>query len=475
MKKTIALILSGLLLLGTLTACATGAADGMDAPDAGAVLEPAESGDAEVQDRLSFESAVEAQAFAAAMACHNGDFHGSVDLASKSLLWSMAGWYAAWMYTWENVSLFPASATEDFLRAMGCTGEITPPESWIASGDLGVFTAPDGSDYYVFVRQLELMDSLVGVTTAVEVVAAGEDGEANAAVTESFENGAEVTWDYALDFEPNPDTDSAFAWRLTSLEAPRKGPVLLGELSFTWEELCRNNGLAQILSKCPAIQYHGEGLNEGTLGWVFPRDVGLASLFVWSEDVTGQYRGCDFEYSIWADGDRRAMVGAIDERYGSWDELETFILDNFTGLLSMALEYEDEELLWFDCVGPGGLHERLAFDRETLLLRRQEVYYSSDEEPSTTVFVYDETGPAYEFFDSWDGPMRTVTIHYESYETGSSVTRTEEAVLPADWEYFPYEARWGEYTAYMNEGYTEPYVYPGPGGDYEIYLTTAKG
>ena len=40
---------------------------------------------------------------------------------------------------------------------------------------------------------------------------------------------------------------------------------------------------------------------------------------------------------------------------------------------------------------------------------------------------------------------------------------------------FPWEARWGDYTIYMNEGYTRPYSYPGDGVDYTLWLTTAKG
>ena len=76
--------------------------------------------------------------------------------------------------------------------------------------------------------------------------------------------------------------------------------------------------------------------------------------------------------------------------------------------------------------------------------------------------------------------MRTVTTVWEDYVPGDGESferteRTEFARIPADWEYLPYEARWGDYTAYANAGFTEAYSYPGDGVDYSLYLTTAKG
>ena len=478
MKKTIALLLTAVLLLGAVSGCASGPAaqvDEMPDPeiDQGS-QDSSGTEDAAGRTDLTFERDVEAQAFAAAMACHTDDVRGSVDLKDTELLWNMAGWYAAWMSVTSGYDLIPVSRVEDFLRSLGSAAPPEPPGTWVEYGIIAALTAPDGNSYYAFPIHKERMDALLGVTIEVNVTAE-EGGAANAAVTEHFENDASVSWDYALTFVKNPDADSAFPWRLKGMEAPGDGPVILGEINFTWEELAAQNSMKKILSICPAIRFYGEGLNEGMSGWIFPRDVGLAQLFLWGSDISGQYRGCEFEYQTWSDGEKRAMVGAMDENYGSWEYMEDYMLNYFTSLLSMSFDHEDEELFWFDCVGMGGLRVTMAVDKLTLMLRRQEVYYSDNDEASVTVFDYGSTGPAYEFFDSWDGPMRSVTLHWESFETGSPVTRTEVRVLPADWEYLPYDARWGDYTIWMDAGYTRPYVYPGPGGDYSLYLTTAKG
>ena len=58
---------------------------------------------------------------------------------------------------------------------------------------------------------------------------------------------------------------------------------------------------------------------------------------------------------------------------------------------------------------------------------------------------------------------------------GAWTAGAETVELPADWEYIPAEGRYGDYTIYMNEGYTQPYFYPGDNVDYTLYLTTAKG
>ena len=117
----------------------------------------------------------------------------------------------------------------------------------------------------------------------------------------------------------------------------------------------------------------------------------------------------------------------------------------------------------------------MAVDRGTLVLR--ELSHRIDEETPAVVnrFTYTEQPPAFSFLDGWERPLRRVTLVWESYYGGEHQVRTETVQLPDDWEYIPWEGRWGDYTIYMNEGYTIPYFYPGDGVDYTLYLTTAKG
>ena len=72
-------------------------------------------------------------------------------------------------------------------------------------------------------------------------------------------------------------------------------------------------------------------------------------------------------------------------------------------------------------------------------------------------------------------PLRQVTGIWEDWYDGTEHLRREEYYLPGDWEFLPWEGQSGDYTIYMNEGYTRPYFYPGDGMDYTLYLTTAKG
>jgi hypothetical protein len=83
--------------------------------------------------------------------------------------------------------------------------------------------------------------------------------------------------------------------------------------------------------------------------------------------------------------------------------------------------------------------------------------------------------PDFKFLDSWDHSLREVSVTWESYEGQEANRYTETVSIPADWEYLPYECRWGEYTAYTNADYIGDYEYPGDNVDYELFLTTAKG
>ena len=131
-------------------------------------------------------------------------------------------------------------------------------------------------------------------------------------------------------------------------------------------------------------------------------------------------------------------------------------------------------LFRLDCTTVNGETERIAVNRGTLML--EEITQDYLNYPSvTTCFQYTQEPPVYDFLKGWEKPLRTVTVLRESFESGEQKTQTDVLRLPADWEYLPYEGRWGNYTIYMDAGYTKPYAYPGDGVDYTLYMTTAKG
>ena len=77
----------------------------------------------------------------------------------------------------------------------------------------------------------------------------------------------------------------------------------------------------------------------------------------------------------------------------------------------------------------------------------------------------------------WDMPLRSVTAVWEEYDASVSdfSYRTETLQLPYNWEYYPNDARYGDYEIYNNPRYIGPYQYPGDFVDYSIFLTTVKG
>ncbi len=109
------------------------------------------------------------------------------------------------------------------------------------------------------------------------------------------------------------------------------------------------------------------------------------------------------------------------------------------------------------------------------MLRESRFRYGEDSGLVTTIYDYKSPPPELPFLDSWDKPLRTLILHWENFEGSELKTWTETVRVPRDWEYLPYEGRWGNYTVYLDEGYTKPYVYPGDGPGYTLYLTTAKG
>ena len=144
-------------------------------------------------------------------------------------------------------------------------------------------------------------------------------------------------------------------------------------------------------------------------------------------------------------------------------------------LSSDGLERIDGELIYATCLNAFGIMKRIAVDRGTLALREHSyLLENGDLMPYETV-SYDETPPDTSFLDSWEAPLRTVTVHWESFENEAREAHTDLVRLPADWEYLPLEVQFGGYHCWMDEGYTQPYAYPGDGLDYELYLTTAVG
>lgn len=465
MKKLLSLLLCLALLAGLFAVSA--AAD--DA--AGAPAEKDLTGE-------DFTAAVAPQAFAVTMAAWLSGQEDAEALSDPVFLWDAAGWYAAWLYRTEGVDLLSPEELGDFLRSLG-GAEAEMPEGWAENGVVRVLRGLDGSERYDFVQHKTEIDAMLGVDTMVSFVE-GTGSSLTAVLSCFYEDDLSAEWMYALGFEPAEDI---FPYRVTGLRLLDKGPQTDGTLGFTWDELLEANRLENVLQHFPAVRVSTEtelvpddGLN-GT--WLFASGGELAQLSYGEIYAGGEYRGCFFDYETAEDGTGRVQVGHI-EQDPERSHVDRYITDYLEGVVIVQLEKEEDELIWLSCTYRGGYRERIAVDRAALVLRV--IDYSGDMVPPCEVrFDYMKPAPVYPFLESWGGTLRTVTVVWEDFaydeetEEWGPVVRTETVQLPADWEYLPYEARWGDYTAYLDEGYTQPYVYPGDGVDYTLYLTTAKG
>ena len=466
MKKGISLLLCLLLLAGFYPGAAQADAE---------MLTPEET--AQVSAGTSLEEATGAQAFAVTMAAWLADNPEELRLEDPLLLWDAAGWYAAWLYRTEGCDLLTMGETEDFLRSLGLEGEAELPEGWEEYGVVRVLRGRSGELSLDFVQHKLEIDEMLGVSTMVTTLESTED-TVTTLLSCFYEDGLSADWMYALRFA-RAEEGADFPYRLVSLALLDDGPKMDPALDFTWAELLRANRLETLLTDCPAVKID-DGLGTGAT-WLFEDGGELARVSVGESYTGGEFRGCYFEYEEGEDGVLRARIGHVDESAASRGFLDSYLTDYLNGVCIVSLQEDDGELLWLDCVYRGGYHQTVALNRGTLRLHEMDYYYDAEEAPLRTRFATGESAPDFPFLASWDGPMRTVTTVWESFpwsEESGEYERAEETLftrIPADWEYLPYEARWGEYTAYLNAGYTESYAYPGDGVDYTLYLTTAKG
>ena len=475
MKKSLS-VMTALLLIAALL-CGCGSVQAQEAappvspaapaaetaaPDQAAAGEAAE-------DPLSLEDAAGDLAFAAAMACWDLGVSSVGEKEDLSFLWAASGWYAAWLCRVRQVDLLTEAELRDIQLALGGSGE-----NDLARGDMYTplhrLQNSDASFYYDFDQHKLRMNELLGVELELDTREEAAD-TLRTAVTKHFEDGRTVTWEYRLRFEKNPDSGSGFPWRLRSVEEV-SGVVMDGELTFTWDELMAANRLENILSLYPALKVYNRVYDNGIRTWYFPHGDEPAMVELGEGSCAGLFRGCWFEYDELPEGGRRVRIGARSPEKQGWEGLGGEICNYFANVAAIRLDRFDGDLIRIFCDMRIGETVPMAVDRGTLVLREVTYNYSSFSEPSVVVMEYLDPAPECPFLDSWDQELRTVTVMWEDWPDPPVA---ETAEIPMDWEYLPYDARWGNYTAYLNENYTGEYVYPGDGVEYTLYLTTTKG
>ena len=420
---------------------------------------------AQEKDDLAEQTA--AQAFAVAMACWESGFTED-SVRRFEFVWETAGWYAAWLYRTAEADLVREDRLEEFVRSLGWDELPGTPGNWLGSKSPTAFRNEDGSLSYHF-REFHLrIDELLGQTIEISEEPVDALTE-KVSVIEHLAGSDRAVNSCVLTFEKNPDLESSFPYRLSEIGIPEQTPETDPALTFTWEELQEANRLDRILEIYPSVRI-SDGLYEtGVVTWLFLHGNYPVLLTDAYGMVSGQAAGCFFEC------EERPVIRAFEDGAGSMDRLNGFLMEYLNSPALLKLDRIEEDLIWADAVFAGGYRQKLAVDRGTLVLREVMSLSENGEVLGVTLFDYMKPAPNCGFLDSWDQPLRTVTVIWENYHGGARQIRREQIHIPRDWEYFPNEALFGDYTAYTNEEYLGEYCYPGDGSDYLLFLTTVKG
>jgi len=456
MKKVISLCLALLLLCGSVVSAY--AESGKTASAGTETME---------QKAAISEDLIRDQSFSLAMAAWLGGYPDYED--ENMLRQDAAGWYAALQARY-GYDLISEEDITDFLRSVGFTGALWFPESWEEYGIINILTSRDGRRYYDFVSHKNQLAEMLGVSIEYRLETRA-DGTVLASIVHHYEDGDTAEWSYELRYVKNENPSSAFPYRLAELKVCPFVPQIEGNVDFDWEDLRYANRLDIVLMFCPDVHIESD-VGGQTDRWLFRTEERTVDISQNGGQSYGQVNGIDFRQE---GAGSRVLVGKIDPPDAAEGNFNRALSDVFSDLVRLELVRTGEEVYILNCKTRSGAREIMTVNRLTLWIQQLDGIGEDGSLLYSYTFRYDRQPPRFALLEAWDGPLRTVTLAWEDFRSGVLERWTEFVRVPADWEIFPYEGRWGEYTIYMDHGYTRPYQYPGDGVDYTLYLSTAKG
>lgn len=468
LRSLLSILLVGALLGGSLCAAAEPPAERIveSGIPIGAAAEVSET-------QGNLEEDTWAQALAVGMMCWNS-YTDRICPWEPYFAWDATGWYAALLYRVDGIDLLPQSAVDEFQRSLGVIVPVGEADAWLGDSGPRLLRSADGSVNYDFAFHKQRLDELLGVELEFSVEA-GPGLRETVTVRQHYDLRTVAERSFVLMFEENKDAGGTFRYRITDLSIPENVPEVDPALTFSWDLLKEQNGLSKILSMYPAVRIYSRTYNSDDSTWLFLHGTDPVMISDSYGKVTGQFRTCYFELGKSTDGNVRPQVGSVEADAAILQNLENYILGYFDGPAVMKLDRIEGDLIWADAFFSTGYRQKLAFDRGTLVLREVMSLNADGEVGNTTAFDYSAAPDAYRFLDSWDRPLRTIELVWETVSGSERQLRRESIRLPTDWEYFPFECRWGEFTAYTNELCIGDYQYPGDGEGYLLFLTTIKG
>ena len=387
-------------------------------------------------------------AIAAALSYRTLVWNGSMDTDTPEFAWNTAGWYAAYMANLEfsDDAVLPEEQLKE-IRKILLTGEaaMTPPDGIDAETE-----TRDGKTCWIFPEIYEAFHSYLGVVSEVSC----ENVKKNAYVVTirdhlRFDVVEETVFNVTFKEENDGYTLSEFS----------RNEFI--DLDFTPDMLRAANHLSNLFSIYDNLTITEDYLSGyGSLIYSAKTDNGYA---LWMDDgSTGYYD--EFQFNA-GDGEAgRVSILPVDTS-SDWldDYVVTWLLPDEKAYLTRLTCTEEEEIFFVDY---GSSSTVFTVDRGTLALKKLESFDENDDSYYMAKFSYGGKLPEPDTIAAWKGPLRTVSLKL-LYSDGETLGLT--FTIPADWEFDVFEyCPWG--TAYLDEGCTEPYEYPGDGIDYTIFV-----
>ncbi|MBQ7957862.1 MAG: hypothetical protein IJ279_07470 [Clostridia bacterium] len=259
----------------------------------------------------------------------------------------------------------------------------------------------------------------------------------------------------------------------------------------TVKEVAEANLLENLLKRNKCVYFKTESDYETTTEAYFSFnseivravDQTLHNYYEEGEDinfVTGEYKG----ESILSVNKERFCVRAFVDLFGEESENENTLWYNDIIAYplindNLSLKEETDEFYIYENLNDNPDDElyvqRVCYvDKNNLNIMK--VVHVNDDIVVEKEYVYNEPVELMNILDDWDGKMKKVTVVSETDKDGKTVKHTKRYEVPYNWEVIADNNLYDTvFSAYLDEGYTKEYEYPGDGVDYTIYATTSVG
>lgn len=374
-----------------------------------------------------------------------------IDTDTPEFAWNTAGWYAAYKANLEfsDAAVLSEERLEEIQNVMLTEkAAATPPDTVNAESKV-----IDGKNCWSFPSISESFHSYLGVTSEVNCEKAEENAFTVTIRDHLRFNVVEETV-FNVRFEKKND-----GYKLSELSRSE-----FYDLDFTPELLHDANLLSNLFSIYDNLTITEDYLNgAGVISCSEKTDSGYA---FWCDDGSVGYYN---EYRFYTNDSGSVSVMPVGAA-SDWldDYVANMMLPNYETDFIRLTCTEDEEIFYIDY---GYSSTVYTIDRGTLALKAIEAFDDNNESYYMVKFSYGEALSEPYTIAAWKKPLRNVTIN-QLYADGTNFSET--FTIPSDWELYACEyCRWG--TVYLDDEYTEPYVYPGDGINYTLFACEGVG